>query len=56
LDEIVAVGRESDDEARQGRPPLSPDLLEHAVPTTLTTDHRELVADVDTASSVLRAR
>jgi len=26
------------------------------VPTTLTTDHRELVADVDTASSVLRAR
>jgi len=56
LDEIVAVGRESDDEARQGRPPLSPDLLEHAVPTTLTTDHRELVADVDAASSVLRAR
>ena len=56
LDEIVAVGRESDDEARLGRPPLSPDLLEHAVPTTLAVGRRELVADVDTATSVLRTR
>ena len=56
LDEIVAIGRESDHESRQGAPPLAPDLLEHAVPTTLTTTHHELVADVDAGSSVLRAR
>ena len=56
LDEVVAAGRASDDAARQGHPPISPDLLVHAVPTTLAAAHHELVADADTATSVLRNR
>ena len=56
LDEVIALGRASDDAARHGGPPISPDLLDHAVPTTLATAHHELVADADTATSVLRNR
>jgi len=56
LDEVVAIGRASDEAARRGHPPTSPDLLVHDVPTTLTTAHHQLVADADTATSVLRTR
>jgi alpha-galactosidase len=56
LEGIVAMGRESDGEARGGRPPLAPDLLAQVVPTTLTTARRELVTDPDAATSELRVR
>jgi hypothetical protein len=56
LDQIVAVGRTNDDEARRGQPPTSPDLMAHRAPTTLTTGRYEVVVDVDAATSVLRAR
>lgn len=56
LDEVVAVGRSNDDEARRGQPPTSPDLMAHQVPTTLTTGRYEVVVDVDAATSVFRAR
>ena len=56
LDEVIAIGRASDDAAQRGDPPTSPDLLVHAVPTTLATADHELVADADTATSELRNR
>ena len=54
LAEIVALGRASDAEARQGRPPACPDLLEQPVPTTLRGGGHELVVDTERATSVLR--
>jgi alpha-galactosidase len=56
LEEIVAIGWASDKEARRGRPPMSPDLLGRAVPTTLTTPAYDLVTDPDAATSELRPR
>jgi alpha-galactosidase len=56
LEGVVAIGKESDQEARRGRPPMSPDLLAQVVPTTLTTARRELVTDPDAATSQLRDR
>ncbi len=54
LDEVLALARASDAEARQGRPPVCPDLLDHLLPTTLRGGGHELVADVEAATSVLR--
>jgi len=56
LDEVVAIGRSSDDAAQRGHPPTCPDLLAQTVPTILTTARHELVADVEAATSVLRTR
>jgi alpha-galactosidase len=56
LEEIVDLGRGSDEQARAGHPALCPDLLEHRVPTTLTTKHHELVTEPDAGTSVLRGR
>jgi alpha-galactosidase len=56
LEEFVAIGRASDEEAARGMPPMSPDLLEQEVPTTLTTAAYELVTDPDAAISELRPR
>lgn len=53
LEEVVALARASDHEARGGRPPVCPDLLEHPVPTTLRGGGHELVADTERATSVL---
>jgi alpha-galactosidase len=56
LDEVVALARESDDAARQGRPPKCPDLMEHTIPTTLMNEASELRVDPGTASSTLERR
>jgi len=53
LEEVVALGRASDDEARRGRPPVCPDLMEHPVPRGLRGGGHEMVADTDAATSVL---
>jgi alpha-galactosidase len=45
LDEVVEVGRAVDAAACSGLTPLCPDLLSHALPTTLTAPSVELVAD-----------
>jgi alpha-galactosidase len=56
LEEIVAIGRASDEEARRGVPPVSPDLMGQAIPTTLTTASYELATDPYAATSDLRPR
>ncbi len=55
LGEVVALGRDSDDEASAGTPPRAPDLMDHSVPTVLAGGGHELVTDPDTATSELRA-
>ncbi len=55
LEEVVALGRESDDLARHGQPPVCPDLLDQVVPTTLVAGRRELVTDPGAATSELTA-
>jgi alpha-galactosidase len=56
LDEVVALGRESDALAVGGDPPRCADLLEHRAPARLVAGRRELVADLDAATSELRIR
>jgi alpha-galactosidase len=53
LGEIVTLGRASDDEAIEGRPPVCLDLMEHPVPTTFCSGSHQLVADIESATSVL---
>ncbi len=45
FDEVVAVGRASDHEARQGRAAVCPDLVDRAEPTRLRAGPFELVVD-----------
>jgi hypothetical protein len=40
LDEVLALGRAADDEARTGPPPRCEDLLDSATPTRLTAARR----------------
>ncbi len=56
LDEIIALGRESDAAAHRGRPPTCPDLMDHPIPTTLRNDYLELHVDPATATSTLDSR
>ena len=53
LDEVVALGRESDDECRRegGGPPRCLDLLEADPPARLSTDRMELVGDPSAGSA-----
>jgi alpha-galactosidase len=55
LDEVVAIGRASDDAARTGAPaPVSDDLLDADFPTHFRSVDRELVVDPATGESTLR--
>ena len=54
LDEVLALGRAADDEARAGRSPRCPDLLDHRVPGRLIAAGHELVADPSVPTSTLR--
>jgi alpha-galactosidase len=54
LEEVVAIGRETDDEARTGPAPQCPDLMEHPVPARLRSAGFELTADPATGRSTLR--
>jgi hypothetical protein len=51
LAETVELGRASDNDARKGAPPVVPDLLDTAVPTTITATGHTLVTDVATGTS-----
>lgn len=53
LDEAVALGRASDDEARAGRPVAVPDLLDAAGPTVMAGGGHRLTVDPATGSSTL---
>jgi alpha-galactosidase len=45
LDDVVAIGRAVDDAARAGAVPVSADLMDHEIPTTLAAAGYELVVD-----------
>lgn len=45
FDDVVAVGRAVDTEAAAGNPPTCTDLLDTAIPTTITSGGRTLVVD-----------
>ena len=45
LDETLALGRASDDDARRGRPVVVPDLLDTATPTTMEAAGHRLTID-----------
>ena len=53
LDEVVALGRASDDAARAGAPARCPDLLDAAVPGRLSGGGATLVADPTVPASTL---
>ncbi len=53
LDEVIALGRASDAEARAGAPARCPDLMDAALPTRLRSGRTELVADPAAATSRL---
>lgn len=53
LDEALALGRASDDAARQGRPVLVPDLLDTPEPSVLSGGGHRLVTDAATGESQL---
>jgi alpha-galactosidase len=53
LDEVVAIGRVADEEARTGAAPRVPDLLEPGIPTTIEGGGHRLVTDPATAGSSL---
>jgi hypothetical protein len=55
LDDTVAMGRASDLAARAGTPAVTPDLMDHAPPTTFTAAGYTLVTDPATGSSEIRA-
>jgi alpha-galactosidase len=52
FDEVIALGRASDDAARAGRPARCPDLLDHPIPTRLDAVGRTLVVDPATGETV----
>jgi alpha-galactosidase len=53
LDEAVALGRASDDDARGGRSVAVPDLLDTATPTVMVGGGHRLTVDPATGSSTL---
>ena len=53
LDEVLTLGREADAAAVAGDPPRCPDLLDVAIPTTLTAGGRTLVGDPETGTATL---
>jgi alpha-galactosidase len=53
LDDVIAIGRAVDAEARAGRAPRAPDLLDRAQPSTLEAAGHHLVVDLGDASSTL---
>jgi len=54
LDEVVAIGREADHAALAGAVARCDDLLDHAIPTTLSAAGYRLEADVVTGASTLQ--
>ncbi len=54
LDEVIALGRESDAAAIAGAPASCPDLLDAAIPTTLVAAGRTLVGDPEMGTATLR--
>ena len=56
LDEVIAIGRASDDAAIAGEPAHCPDLMAHAVPRDLSAIGRTLAGDPATGQSTLRRR
>ena len=55
LDEVVALGRASDDEARAGRPARAVDLMDHPVPTVIEAAGRRLEVAPGDGTSTLGA-
>jgi alpha-galactosidase len=55
LDEVLALGRASDDEAKAGRPPRCTDLLDSPDPTTIAGGGAVLTADPEHPVADLRA-
>jgi alpha-galactosidase len=53
LDDVVALGRASDEAAIAGASPRCADLMEHAVPTRLASAGRELLGDPGTRTARL---
>jgi hypothetical protein len=53
LDEVIAIGRASDEAAIAGAPARSTDLLDAAIPTRFAAAGYELVVDVESARSTL---
>jgi hypothetical protein len=53
LDEVVALGRASDDLARAGRPAEAIDLLERTPPTTFVAGPHRLIVDPETGAGRL---
>lgn len=51
LDEVLVLGRASDDEAQRGHPARCPDILDRALPTRLTAAGHELVVEPSEATS-----
>jgi alpha-galactosidase len=51
LDEVIALGRASDEAATAAEPARCPDLLVHAVPTTISAAGRTLTVDTGTGTS-----
>ena len=56
LDEVVALGRASDDLARAGRPAEAIDLLERTPPTTFVAGQHRLIVDPETGAGRLNHR
>jgi alpha-galactosidase len=53
LDEVLELGRASDDEARAGSPARCPDLLDATTPTRLSAARVTLAGDPDAGTAVL---
>jgi alpha-galactosidase len=53
LDEVVALGRASDDAARAGRPVTVPDLMSAAAPTVIEAGGHRLTVDPATGAADL---
>jgi len=53
LDEVVQIGRASDEAARQRKPAVCPDVMEHRVPRTITAAGYTLTTDPDDGTSTL---
>ena len=53
LDEVITIGRAADAEAIAGAPPVSPDLLAGASPTTLESRTHRVVVDLDDGRGTL---
>jgi alpha-galactosidase len=53
LDEVVSIGRATDQLARSAEAPGCPDLMDHAVPEHLSAGGYELVADTTDGTSTL---